>query len=183
MKKLIIALTLICFYNQTNANVYLVTPQQGNIQGSLNSCLYGDTVYVDTGYYYANIIWPKVSNIKLLSLGDSSNTTIDGSGLGSVIKFIFTLSDTAKIDSNTVIKGFTITNGYDASTHSQGAGIYLYLSSPKLEGLYITKNRLNGNRAKGAGLWGGILTLLSTIHPFPKIVVILQVMQRELVYT
>ncbi len=154
MKKLIIALTLICLFNQTNANIYLVTPQQQNIQGALNSCLYGDTVYVDTGYYYANIIWPKVSNIKLLSLGDSSNTTIDGYGLGSVIKFYFTLNDTAQIDTNTVIRGFTITNGYYSTTWCEGAGIYLSLSSPKLDGLYITKNSLKGHWVKGAGLYG-----------------------------
>ncbi len=147
---LVLFLLNISFINATIRNV---PSAYSSIQSALNSCSSGDTVNVMPGTYYENIIWPSTSNIKLISLGDTSNTIINGSNLGSVIKFDFDSISSNIIDSNTIIHGFKIMNGYLQDSASFGAGIYINYASPKIINVYITKNHINSpHRAYGSGI-------------------------------
>ncbi|MBT4034508.1 MAG: hypothetical protein HOE61_07115, partial [Candidatus Marinimicrobia bacterium] len=104
------------------------------IQAGLNAAESADTVLVQPGTYYENIIWPETNGIKLISAGDSSNTIIDGSANGRVIHMAPT---TVLIDNATVIEGFNLKNGGNISN---GAGIHITSASPKLIDLSITEN-------------------------------------------
>jgi len=118
-----------------------------SIQSGLNACLTGDTVLVQTGIYFENLLWPDVANIKLFSVGDSSNTLINGGNLDAVIVFDGD-NMTITIDTNTVIKGFTIANG---GCNIYCGGLYIYNNcSPK-----ITEVAISGNYSNW-GIGGGI---------------------------
>jgi parallel beta-helix repeat protein len=97
---------------------------------------------VQPGRYTGNINWPAVNGISLLSAGDSSNTTISGNQSNSVIRF----ENYGIIDTTTVMRGFTITNG----GNEIGAGVQLNGDSP-----IITACNITGNTAGLVG--GGIL--------------------------
>jgi hypothetical protein len=83
------------------------------IQAGLIAASTNDTVLVQPGTYYENIIWPQTNGITLKSAGDSSNTIIDGDHIGRVL---FVDADYS------LIEGFTIQNG--AAVNS-GSGILL----------------------------------------------------------
>ncbi|MFI5220035.1 MAG: T9SS type A sorting domain-containing protein [Bacteroidia bacterium] len=141
-------LILICVSVLATATVRNVPASYPTVQGALNSCLPGDTVLVQPGTYFENITWPAINPIKLLSAGDSSNTIIDGNNLGSVITF-----SSAAIDTNTVIRGFTITHGYKTGSAANGGGMLISNASPKFEDVAVKDNGLNaGNWAYGAGV-------------------------------
>ena len=112
------------------------------IQAGLNAADSTDIVLVQPGTYYENIIWPETNGIKLISAGDSSNTTIDGGGISSVI---YMNPQTVTIDTTTLIQGFKITNGSSIN----GGGLYLK-GSPK-----IANNHIMNNICEGYGTYGG----------------------------
>ena len=95
------------------------------IQLGLNAASTGDTVLVASGTYTENIFWPLVSSIKLFSETGAPSTVIDGGSTNTVIYF----SGMATYDTTTVMRGFTIRNGYG---NPNGGGIYLTNSSPKI---------------------------------------------------
>ncbi len=145
MKKLyatLIFLISISFYafSQTTLNV---PSQYTTIQSALNVAQTGDTVLVQPGTYYENIIWPQKNGIKLISAGNSGNTVIDGNNKSSVI----IISATGIIDTNTLIKGFKITNG---SNVQYGGGIMLYKASPQIDNLLISHNHATSS---GGGIY------------------------------
>jgi len=115
------------------------------IQAGINAASEGDTVLVQPGTYYENIIWPATNGIKLIGSG-KDDCIIDGDSLASVIRF----EDSGIIDSTTLITGFTIQNGnaqgdsdFDFSTIytlSYGGGLYLKSSSPTLTGVTFRNN-------------------------------------------
>jgi len=114
------------------ASVLNVPTDYSTIQSGLNSAVNGDTVLVQPGTYFESIDWPDVNGIKLISAGDTTNTFIDGGDIARVILF-----NSGVIDTNTVISGFTIQNGYE----NNGAGIRCGSgASPLLTNLLITKN-------------------------------------------
>jgi parallel beta-helix repeat protein len=119
------------------ANVIHVPGDQETIQGGLDVASYGDTVLVASGTFYENIIWPEVNGIRLLGAGRDS-CIIDGGGLASVVRF----ESIDIIDTMTVFRGFTLTNGNasDPWPESQGGGAFIFASSPILEYLTITGN-------------------------------------------
>ena len=84
------------------------TIQQG-ITGSIDT----DTLTVKDGTYYENIDF-EGKKLMLQSENGPGHCTINGSENGSVVTF------KSEEDTNTVLNGFTITNGHD----SRGGGIY-----------------------------------------------------------
>ena len=158
----LVVLTL-AISSSLSATIINVPADSSTIQSALNGAVDGDTVLVQPGTYPENIIWPDVNGIKLISAGDSSNTIIDGGGIGSVI---FMDSSTATIDSTTEIQGFKITNGggnvSQGSRVSQGGGLFISSASPLLTRLWVTGNTASsGYDVYGGGLYivGGSPTL------------------------
>jgi hypothetical protein len=90
------------------ATVHTVPGNFGTIQGALWACAEGDTVQVAPGSYFEPITWPARQTIKLLAVGDTTNTFIDG--LDTYRPLLF---DGIGTDPNnsTVIRGFNITHG------------------------------------------------------------------------
>jgi parallel beta-helix repeat protein len=119
-----------------------------SIQSGLNASSSGDTVLVQPGTYFENIVWPPVNGIKLVAAGDSSSVFIDGNQVGRVL----TMSSGGVIDTTTLIQGFTIRNG--SIVGENGGGIYCYQSSPTISECAISGNTSDGNYPTGRG--GGI---------------------------
>ncbi|GBE30720.1 MAG TPA: T9SS type A sorting domain-containing protein [Bacteroidetes bacterium] len=116
------------------------------IQEGLDASASGDTVLVQPGIYYENIVWPVVNGIKLISAGDTSDTFIDGNQVDRVI----TMSSDELIDTTTLIQGFTIQNG---NTDGNGGGIYCYESSPTISNCSIIGNSTDGDYGYGGGIY------------------------------
>jgi hypothetical protein len=116
--------------------VFYVHPDstQDNIQACLDMCSTDDTVLVAPGIYYEHIVWPSTNGIKLLSEYGRDTTFIDGGDSGRVILM------GANADSLTVVRGFTIQNGYADSLG--GAGIRCWNGCRAL----IEDNRILDNR-------------------------------------
>ncbi|MDP6612064.1 MAG: tandem-95 repeat protein [Candidatus Marinimicrobia bacterium] len=133
----------------TPTDTLKVPSAYSTIQAGLNAATSGDVVLVSAGTYTENIIWPDVNGIKLISVGDSSNTIIDGGGTSSVI---YMNPSSATIDTTTLIQGFKITNGGGIRF---GGGIYLKKVNPLIKSLIITGNNTSysGNTTHGGGLY------------------------------
>jgi Big-like domain-containing protein len=117
-----------------------------SIQSAINDAADGDTVLVAPGTYSENIDF-KGKAITVTSESGPDVTTIDAGNADSVVKFI----SGERRDS--VLTGFTLQKGRPASTSSsEGGGILIRESSPK-----ITNNKITNNHACiGAGI--GILS-------------------------
>lgn len=113
-----------------------VPAEYPTIQYALISAAARDTVLVAPGTRYENIVWPATPSLTLLSEAGPEATTIDGMGVGSVIRF------TSALDSTTIVRGFTITHG----EAELGGGIRCENASPLIAG-----NRFVANRASGYG--------------------------------
>src|SRR4030095_4024300 len=99
--------------------------------------------------YYENITWPSVMNIKLVSVAGSANTAISGSAMDRPL-FI----NTAGLDTNTVINGFTLRGGGLAVGSGFGGGSYVYNTTVLFVDVVITGNRvfIPGGHGYGGGL-------------------------------
>lgn len=96
-----------------------------NIQEVVDVCSMDDTIWVDSGIYYANPVATNIGNItnvifiskkiNLISINGPSNTIIDGANLNRVIY--------CRNFTNLYISGFTIRNGM--ATH-YGGGMHIY---------------------------------------------------------
>jgi hypothetical protein len=152
MKSILQFTFLLLLYNTLcMGTIHHVPANYSTIQAALNACMPYDTVLVQPGSYSSTtIIWPtSVNGIKLLSAGNSSNTTITSGGVGRVMQI-----NSNSIDTNTVIRGFTITGGYISSGSGYGAGLYVNNASVTLDDVMIIGNRVfvPGGHAHGAGL-------------------------------
>ncbi len=131
---------LTTFTSTANAVTVYVPDNFPTIQTALDSCANGDTVIVRDGTYTGdgnrdiNFLGKA---IVLMSENGPEVTIINCERAGRGFHFY------SGEDSSSVVKGFTITNGYDAWF---GGGIYCVNSSPT-----ITGNAIEGNRAG----WGG----------------------------
>ena len=109
-----------------------------NIQAALNIADEGDTILVAEGTYNITnyIEWPNIANIKLFGAG-ANNTIIDAANNNHIF---YLNGSSAIIDSNTIIDGFTLTNGNanGISPHDYGGAICCYSASPM-----ITNNIIN----------------------------------------
>ena len=97
------------------------------IQAGLDSCADYDIVLVGPGIYYENIVWPNTQGIHLVSELGAASTTIDGSNVGDVISINF------NVDSNTVIRNFTVQNG-------DGGGVVVQAGLPTIAENVIRDN-------------------------------------------
>jgi hypothetical protein len=111
-----------------------------SIQTALDSCSDGDTVIVGPGVYSENITWPQTKGIHLLSDLGPVHTTIQAAIDSSVISML------TKVDSSTVIQGFTIRNG----NATNGGGILCVRASPVIRDNVIIQNFASSN---GAGVY------------------------------
>jgi parallel beta-helix repeat protein/predicted outer membrane repeat protein len=139
-------LFLLVFTSTTHAVTVYVPDDFDTIQTALDACADGDTVIVRDGTYTGDgnrDIYFTGKAIVLMSENGPEVTIIDCEGSPSAWRrgFYFVSGE----DLNTVVQGFTITNGYQ----TYGGGIYCNVSSPT-----ITGNIIVGNTATSYG--GGI---------------------------
>jgi Big-like domain-containing protein/flagellar hook capping protein FlgD/parallel beta helix pectate lyase-like protein len=136
-----------------NGTIINIPGDVSTIQGGINLAIDGDTILVQPGTYVENINF-NGKNIVVGSLtlttGDTSyisKTVIDGNQNGSVVTF-----ENGE-NSNTILSGFTITNGSGrwSGSQAEGGGIFLVNNScPNLLNLNVTGNIAPS--ANGAGI-------------------------------
>ena len=105
------------------------------IQEGIDAAEFGNIVLVEDGIYFENIDFIGKAII-VKSINGYENCIIDGSQIGTVVTF-----ENGE-DSNSMLSGFTITNGsgHGWPNHT-GGGIYCgYYSDPTLQDLLITNN-------------------------------------------
>jgi parallel beta-helix repeat protein len=130
------------------ANVISVPDDYPTIQLGINAANPGDMVVVDPGTYYENITISK-DGIMLQGSG-AGVTTIDGGGIGSVVKITGS--------GDVIISGFTITNGLgngeDYYGSDNGGGIAVYnCSNITIENNLITQNHATkSGHSDGGGI-------------------------------
>lgn len=135
------------YSNETIAssyNDYILVPEHyDNIQHAINSANNGQTILVSPGIYYENLnfLGKEISLISYFSITNDrcfiEQTIIDGNQNGSCILFVSGETE------NTLLQGFTITNGSDAQSLYGGIGCRNN-SSPNLFDLIITENSPRG---------------------------------------
>lgn len=169
---IVIAIVLICGFVYAEPNVWLVHPDSAlnSIQAGLDSCADNDIVLVCPGTYVENLVWPTTQGIHLISEQGPEVTIIDGDSIATVIHI------DSMVDTTTVIRGFTIQNGYasqsgggiychpnasplitnniitDNVAELSGGGIYIFISNPIIRDNMISANTAPGASAAGAGI-------------------------------
>lgn len=114
-----------------------------SIQSALDNAEEGDIILVNKGVYYENLVWPNIRQLKLISQEGRDSTIIDGNDINQVIH-----KDIGD-DLNSLIKGFTIRNGF---TTEGGAGIFIDGGYTDLQDLTIEFNNANDTHISGGGL-------------------------------
>ena len=125
--------------SDANAATLVVPDTFTTIQAAVDAASSGDTVLVKPGVYFEHISITN-KNIILTSSEGAEKTIIDGSGTGRP------LYGTGA--SNTVIDGFTFTNG----RATWGAGVYIGNCWVTIRNCIITKNTADYN---GGGIYAG----------------------------
>jgi hypothetical protein len=159
------ALALFAIVHDSSATIRRVPSQYPAIQLAIDASVNGDTVLVTDGTYYENIRFKGkriVVASTYLTTNDTShiqNTIIDGSHAtnpdsGSVVYF------NAGEDTNSVLCGFTITGGSGTNWYlvqdgwyREGGGIFCESGAARIVRNIITRNRIQGSTADGAGVW------------------------------
>ncbi len=145
-KSILLPALLFLFQIQVFPTIIIVDQSGGGnyttIQEGINNANNGDTVLVYPGTYYENINFNgksiTVASL-LLTTQDTiyiSQTIINGNQNGSVVEFV------SGEGLNSIIKGFTITNGFASYIDSipAGGGIKCINSSPTIEKNIIKEN-------------------------------------------
>jgi hypothetical protein len=104
------------------------------IQGAIDLAVDGVTICVAPGTYSENIDFGGKA-VHLLGVEGAAETIIDADLSGEVVRF------SSAEGSDTVLEGFTLTNGYSMLG---GAGVYVEDASPSLVNLEITGNHTDG---------------------------------------
>jgi len=133
MKLSLISPVLLAFVAATlsQASVIHVPTDQPTIQAGIDAAVDGDTVIVDPGTYFENIIFYGKA-ITVSSASGAAATIIDGSNFAPVAQF-FT-GET----SSSVLKGFTLQHG--VSMYSDGGGVFIWYCSPTIADNVIQEN-------------------------------------------
>jgi len=142
MKRFILllpAVLLVVCFSFLQADTIHVPSQQPTIQAGINAAVDGDTILVADGTYTGDgnkdiNFWQKA--IVVMSANGAVNCIIDCEGVGR--GFHFWLGE----ESNSVVQGFTITNGY-----TFGGGILCELSSPTIRDNIILENEAKTDAA------------------------------------
>jgi predicted outer membrane repeat protein len=102
----------------------------------------GDTILVHPGTYAGpenRGLSPGTKNLVIESSGTWENTIVDCGGVARWLSFGF-----ADIDSTTVVRGFTVTNGWARQfTEDGGGAIHCYSATPIIEDCRFTGNEGN----------------------------------------
>ncbi len=150
MKVFVIVLCL-SFALYLSATIINIPDDQPTIQEGINVSVAGDTVLVHPGTYVENINFNgKAISVTSLFLTTQDTTyihqtIINGNENGSVVTF------ESGEDNNSILVGYTITNGYPGFGND-GGGIYCEGSSPVLKNLIISENT---TYAFGGGIYCG----------------------------
>ncbi|MCD4773572.1 MAG: T9SS type A sorting domain-containing protein [Bacteroidales bacterium] len=146
MKKIILLPALLFLFQIHVFPTIIIVNQSGtgnytSIQEGINNANNGDTVLVYPGTYYENInfIGKNITVASLLLTTQDttyiSQTIINGNQNGSVVKFV------SEESLNSVITGFTITNGCANNyPNDGGGGVKCVNSSPTIENNIIKEN-------------------------------------------
>ena len=162
----LVCIILLALSISANAMIRNVPSQYTTIQGAVNSSSNGDTVLVQPGTYFENVIY-RGKNIVLTSRYYQNNdysfiksTIINGStpaqpDSASCVMFI------NHEDSTAVLQGFTITGGagtkwtdeHGAGLYREGGGVLVAYSFPVIQNNIITGNNciLGGVTSTGGG--------------------------------
>ena len=108
-----------------------------NIQAAVDEALAGNVVLVSNGTYYPAIQISVTNDITVKSINGAEKTIVNGNYLHRCFY----------IDTNDIIEGFTITNGFD---NSLGAGVYCS-GGGVVNSCIICKNEVNSLSARSGG--------------------------------
>ena len=142
--KRIFTISFLLFLIFANATIINIPADQPTIQAGLDIAIEGDTVFVASGTYYENIIWPDINSIVLISELGAEETIIDGNYISNTI--LIGDGSLATIDTTTAIDGFSIRNG-NSSDSFGGSGIYANFANPIIQNCIIYNNFGESNGA------------------------------------
>ena len=145
--KVIFILTPLVFVACSLASTINVPQDQPTIQAGINAAKQGDTVLVAPGTYVENInFMGKAITVK--SSGGATTTIIDGSSAAPVAAFV------SKENANSILRDFTLQNGFASDFPSIGGGVFIRGSSPTIRNNVI-RNNYAPSDGGGVGIYFG----------------------------
>ncbi|KQC04735.1 MAG: hypothetical protein APR54_02025 [Candidatus Cloacimonas sp. SDB] len=157
LKSISLLFISVCFCSSLNTTIWHIkqdnTGDFTTIQEGINASINTDTVLVYNGTFFENIDFSG-KNITVASLylttGDEqyiNQTIIDGNQNGSCVMIVL------EEDGNTILCGFTLTNGSGSITYPngpiRGGGIHIDGSQPSI----LSCNILNNESDEGGGIY------------------------------
>jgi len=155
-KVVLLVLSILLCSGIAFADTINVPGDQPTIQAGIDASFDGDIVLVQPGTYVGNINFNgKAITLESLFYTNQdttyiSQTIIDGNQNGSVVIF------ENEENFNSVLSGFTITNGLANGDYPDNCGGGIYCnnnSSPSLENVTITGNSASGEFGRGGGIY------------------------------
>jgi parallel beta-helix repeat protein len=137
---LLLSLIFLCLVPSAKAATINVPSGQPTIQGGINAANNGDTVLVAPGTYYENIDFEGKA-ITVASSAGAATTVIDGGAvLGrATVRFM------SGEQRNSVLSGFTVQNGGNATFSSlEAGGVFVDGTAPTILNNLVTGNACSG---------------------------------------